>query len=61
MKAVAARIGRDALTAAADAGVDVDLDGDRGSARVRELDGAQLAFVKTGKRWRIAGGHSLQP
>jgi hypothetical protein len=56
---VASRIGEDALSAAADGGVDVTVDGAHGFAEVRELDGARLTFAKAGAEWRITSGHAL--
>jgi hypothetical protein len=56
---VAGRIGSDALSAAADGGVDVRVDGARGFAEIRDLDGARLTFAKAGTEWRITSGHAL--
>lgn len=60
MEALASRVGRDALDAAADGGVEIDIDGDRASAQVRELEGTRLALVRAGQDWRIADGYSLE-
>ena len=59
MATIAARIGDDALTAAADAGVEVDMDGSRASVAVRKL-GARLTYVAVGDDWRSADGYSLE-
>jgi hypothetical protein len=56
---VASGIGSDSLSAAADGGVDVTVDGTRGFAEVRSLDGARLTFTKVGTEWRITSGHAL--
>ena len=55
---VANRIGSDALSAAADAGVDVTVDGTRGFAEIRDLD-VHLTLAKVGNEWRITSGHAL--
>ena len=56
---VASRIGSDALSAAADGGVDVTVDGTHGFAKIRDLDGARLTFAKAGTEWLITSGHAL--
>jgi hypothetical protein len=61
MDAVASRVGADALTAAADEGVKIDVDGNRGSAEISRLGRVRLGFIRVGERWRIASGHSLEP
>jgi hypothetical protein len=55
---VANRIGSAALSAAADAGVDVTVDGTRGLAEMRDLD-VRLTLAKVGPEWRITSGHAL--
>jgi len=56
---VASRIGSDDLSAAADAGVDVTVDGTPGFADIRDLDGVRLTLAKVGTEWRITSGHAL--
>jgi hypothetical protein len=55
---VAARIGADRLAAAADRGVEIDVDGTTASAVVGELD-ALLTLVRAGASWRIERGYRL--
>jgi hypothetical protein len=55
---VANHIGSAALSAAADAGVDITVDGTRGLAEIRDLD-ARLTLAKVGPEWRITSGHAL--
>jgi hypothetical protein len=61
MRAIATRLGADTLTAAADRGLKIEVDGDRGSAEIRQLPGTRLALVRIGDRWKITSGHSLEP
>lgn len=61
MDAVASRVGADALTAAADERVKIEVDGNRGSAEVAHLGRVRLALVRAGDRWKIMSGHSLEP
>ncbi len=58
LRKIAARVGADRLDAAADGGVDIEVNRARASAVVRELD-AGLMLVRTGKRWRIDSGYRL--
>lgn len=58
LRRIAARVGSDRLEAAADAGVDIDIDGTTGSAVVRELD-ARFTLVAVGDDWRISTGHRI--
>ena len=58
LRDVANRIGSDGLSAAADGGVDVTVNGTRGFAEIRDLD-ARLTFAKAGSDWRITSGHAL--
>jgi hypothetical protein len=60
MEALASRVGREALDDAADGGVEIDVDGGRASARIRNLEGARLALVPAGREWLIADGYSLE-
>jgi hypothetical protein len=60
MEALASRVGREALSDAADGGVEIDVDGGRASARIRNLEGARLALVAAGREWLIADGYSLE-
>jgi hypothetical protein len=58
LRKVAARIGTDRLRAAADRGVEIDVDGTTASAVVREL-GSRLTLVLAGGSWRIERGYRL--
>jgi hypothetical protein len=58
LRQVAARIGADRLDAAADAGVDIDVDSTSASAVVSELD-ARLTLVRADATWRIERGYRL--
>ena len=60
MEAIAKRVGSEKLAAAADAGVTIDVDGDRGSVAIRQLPGARLDVVKVGEDWKIASGQTLE-
>ena len=60
LRRIASRTGAGRLDAAADAGVDPEVLGDKGSAVVHELD-VRLTLVRVGGAWRIDGGHQLQP
>jgi hypothetical protein len=61
LRGIAARVGSERLEAAADAGIDIEIeiDGATGSAVVRELD-ARLRLVAVGDDWRISDGHRLE-
>jgi hypothetical protein len=59
LRQVAARIGADRLDAAADGGVEIDVDETTASANVRELN-ARLTFVRGGASWRIERGYRLE-
>ena len=61
MRAIAARVGADALIAAADRGVKIAVDGARGSAEIPELAGARLVLTRVGDEWKIDSGYSLEP
>ena len=60
MDAIAKRVGSERLAAAADAGVSIDVDGDRGSVEISQLPGARLDLVKVGEDWKIASGETLE-
>lgn len=59
LRGIAARVGSERLEAAAEAGIDIEIDGATGSAVVRELD-ARLRLVAVGDGWRISDGHRLE-
>jgi hypothetical protein len=60
MRAIRVRVGAAALTAAADRGVEIDVDEGRGSAEVPGLGGARFELVRVGDEWEIASGHALE-
>lgn len=49
----------DALKDAADAGMDIDVDGDTAIAGLSEPDGARFVLAKAGGEWRIDSGYTL--
>jgi hypothetical protein len=58
LRQVAARVGAERLDAAADRGLEIDVDGIKGSAAIGELD-ARLTLVRVGTTWRIDSGYRL--
>ena len=59
MSAIAARVGRDALVAAADGGSSISVDGATASATFDGLNGARLGLVEVGSTWFIDSGYEL--
>ena len=53
MKARIARFDSDALTLAADGSIDIDVHGDRATARFPKPDGARFVFKKVVGKWLI--------
>jgi hypothetical protein len=51
----------DALKNAADGWMDINVDGDRATARLSEPEGARFLLEKVGGEWRIDSGHTLGP
>lgn len=60
MEGIAGRVGSDALTAAADAGIEMTVEGGRAAVVIPELDGAQLTLLRSGPEWRIDAGYALR-
>jgi len=60
MEAIAARLGSDALTAAADAGIEMAVEGGRATVVIPELGGARLTLLRNGPEWRIDAGYALR-
>ena len=54
-----ARLDSDALTRAADGSIDIDVHGDRATARLPEPDGARFLLVRAGGEWKIDSGYTL--
>jgi hypothetical protein len=48
-----------ALNDAADASMDIDVEGNRATAGLSEPEGAEFRLVKTGDEWRIDSGYTL--
>jgi hypothetical protein len=59
MQKIAARVGSDALSQAADKGVDIEVEGAKSSVTVEQLNDARLDLVRTGDRWQIDSGYEL--
>ena len=55
------RLEPDALKNAADASMDIDVEGDRATAGLSEPEGARLLLAKVGGEWRIDSGYTLGP
>ena len=49
----------DALKAAADDSMDIEVDGSRATAVLSKPEGAELGLVKSGGQWRIESGYTL--
>jgi hypothetical protein len=60
MGAIAARVGSDALTAAADAAIEMDVAGGRAAVTIPELADAHLTLLRSGEEWRIDAGYALR-
>lgn len=61
MKERLARLSPDALTGAADASMDIDVDGNRAGVGLSEPEGARFLLAKVGGEWRIDSGYTLGP
>jgi hypothetical protein len=59
MKTIATRVGRDRLTAAADQGASISVDGSTGSATLEGLNDARIGLVDSGSSWLIESGYTL--
>lgn len=55
------RLEPDALEDAADAPMDIDVDGDRATARLSEPKAARFLLAKVGGEWHIDSGYTLDP
>ena len=53
------RLDPDVLKAAADDSMDIEVDGNRATARLSKPEGAQLVLVQRGGEWRIDSGYTL--
>jgi hypothetical protein len=51
----------DALRSAADASMDIEVDGDTATAGLSEPEGARFLLAKIGDEWRIDSGYTLGP
>lgn len=54
------RLDADALAGAADGPMDIDVDGDRATARLSEPEGARFLLARAGAEWRIDSGYTLR-
>jgi hypothetical protein len=59
MKERLRRLDPGVLKGAADDSMDIDVDGNRASARLSEPPGARFLLVKTNDEWRIDSGYTL--
>jgi len=59
MGRIAAAVGRDRLTEAADKGSSISVDGFTGSATLRGLNDARIDLIKSGSNWLIKSGYEL--
>ena len=59
MKERLAGLDPEALDDAADGSIVIDVDGNRATASLSELEGAQFVLVKTNDEWRIDSGYTL--
>jgi len=55
------RLDPDALTSAAHASMDIDVEGERATAGLSKPDGARFVLAKAGGEWRIDSGYTLGP
>jgi hypothetical protein len=60
MKERLSRLDPEALKAAADDSMDIEVDGSRATAGLSKPEGAELRLVKTGGQWRIDSGYTLR-
>jgi hypothetical protein len=59
LKTIATRVGGDRLSAAADKGSSISVDGSSGSATFKGLNDARIGLVDTGSSWLIESGYAL--
>jgi hypothetical protein len=59
MKERLSRLDPGVLKAAADDSMEIDVDGNRATARLSEPPGARFLLVKTNHEWRIDSGYTL--
>ena|SRR5205814_1957464 len=59
MKERIARLDSDTLTRAADGSIDIDVHGDRATARLPAPDGARFVLIRGGGEWKIDSGYTL--
>jgi hypothetical protein len=59
MKERLSRLNPEALDDAADGSIEIDVDGNRATAGLSELEGAQFVLVRTDDEWRIDSGYTL--
>jgi pimeloyl-ACP methyl ester carboxylesterase len=59
MKERLSRLDPDALAEAADGSMDIDVDGDRATARLSEPEAGRFLLARAGAEWRIDSGYTL--
>jgi hypothetical protein len=59
MERLAAAVGRDRFTEAADKRSSISVDGSRGSATLTGLNDARIGLVRSGSNWLIESGYEL--
>src|SRR4051794_18164536 len=60
MERIAAAIGRDRLSEAADKGSSISFEGSNGSATLKGLHDARIGLIKSGSNWLIKSGYELE-
>jgi hypothetical protein len=55
------RLDPDSLKNAADASMNIDVEGDTAAVRLSEPEGARFLLAKVGEEWRIDSGYTLAP
>jgi hypothetical protein len=59
MQTIATRVGRERLSAAADQGVSISVDGSTGAATLEGLNDARIGLVDSESSWLIESGYTL--
>ena len=60
MERIAAAVGRDRLSEAADKGSSISFEGSNGSATLKGLHDARIGLIKSGSNWLIKSGYELE-
>jgi hypothetical protein len=59
MEKIAAAVGRDRLSEAADKGSSISVEGSNGSVTLKGLNDARIGLIKSGSNWLIESGYEL--